>query len=157
MPSKIVGPERQGDLGRLEPEHDPVGFDVREVVEHQPADGHDLQVHQARRLGDVGHLGVIGVECQRDEGLEAAGFILQLAQADQVVDAVVRLVDMAVEHGGVGVQAKAVGSSMDVEPAFGRGLGPADLLADFGMEDLGAAAGQAAQAGLDQLFEHGFD
>ena len=68
-----------------------------------------------------------------------------------------RLVDVAVEHGGVGVQAQPVGRPVDVEPALGRGLGAADLLADFGMEDLGAAAGQAAEPGLDQLLEHRFD
>ena len=106
---QVVGPERQGDLGRLEPEHDPVRFDVREIVEHQPADGHDLQVHQPRWLGNVGHLRVIGVEGQRDERLEPAGLVLKLAQADQVVDAVVRLVDMAVEHGRVRMQAEADG------------------------------------------------
>ena len=82
-PVEIVGPEGQGDLRRLEPEHDPVRLDVRKVVEHQPADGHDLEVHEARRLGDVGHLGVVGMERQRDERLKPAGLVLQLAQPDQ--------------------------------------------------------------------------
>ena len=94
---------------------------------------------------------VVGVERQRDEGLEAAGLVLELAEPDQVVDPVHRAVDMAVEHGGVRVQAQPVGRAVDVEPALGRRLGPADLLADLGMEDLGTAAGQAAQAGVDQL------
>ena len=47
-----------------------------------------------------------------------------------------------------------MGRAVDVEPGLGRRLGPADLLADFGMEDLGPAAGQAAEAGVDQLLEH---
>ena len=34
-PVQIVGAEREGDLRRLEPEHDPVSLDVGEVVEHQ--------------------------------------------------------------------------------------------------------------------------
>ena len=91
------------------------------------------------------------MEGQRDEGLEPAGFVLKLAQADEMVDAVLGLLDVAVEHGGVGVQAEAVGGAVDVEPAFGRGLGAADLVADFGMEDLGPAAGQAAEAGVNEL------
>ena len=97
---------------------------------------------------------VVGMERQRDEGLEPAGLVLELAEPDQVVDPMLGAVDVAVEHGGVGVQAEPVGRAVDVEPALGRGLGAADLLADFGMEDLGAAAGQAAEAGVDQLLEH---
>ncbi len=43
---------------------------------------------------------------------------------------------------------------MDVQPVYGRGLGAADLLANFGMEDLSTSAGQAAQPGLDERFEN---
>ena len=82
-----------------------------------------------------------------------AGLVLKLAEPDQVVDPVDRAVDVAVEHGGVRVQAQPVGGAVNVEPLLGRGLGPADLLADLGMEDLGPAAGQAAQPGVDQLPE----
>ena len=93
------------------------------------------------------------MERQRDERLEAAGLVLQLAQPDQVVDAVIGVFDVAVEHRGVGAQAQLVGRAMDVEPVAGVGLVLADLVADLGMEDLGAAAGQAAQAGVDHLLE----
>ena len=98
--------------------------------------------------------GVLGMERQRDERLEAAGFVLQLAEPDQVVDAVVRLLDVAVEHRAVRAQAELVGRAVDFEPAAGVGLVLADLVADFGMEDLGPAAGQAAEAGFDHVFEH---
>ena len=108
-------------------------------------------------LGMCGHLRVVGMERQRDEGLEPAGLVLKLAEPDQVVDPVLGAVDVAVKHGGVGVKAEPVGGPVDVEPAFGRGLGAADLLADFGMEDLGTAAGQAAEPGVDQLLEHLLD
>ena len=43
------------------------------------------------------------------------------------------------------------------EPGLGRCLGPADLLADLGVEDLGTAAGQAAESGVDQIPEHLLD
>ena len=146
-------PKDEGDLRGLDPEHDPVGLDVREVVEHQAADGHRLEVHHAGGLGDLVHPRVVGVEGQRDEGLEAAGLVLELAEPDQVVDPVLGLVDVAVEHRRVRVQAELVGRPVDVEPDLGRRLGAADLLADLGVEDLGAAAGQAAQAGVDQLLQ----
>ncbi len=98
--------------------------------------------------------GVFGVERQRNERLEAARFVLQLAEADEVVDAVVGLLDVAVEHRAVGAEAQLVGRAVDFEPAAGVGLVFADLVADLGMEDFGAAAGQAAEAGFDHVFEH---
>ena len=110
-----------------------------------------LQVHQAARLRDVRQPGVVGMERQRDERLEAAGLVLQLAQPDQVVDAVPRLLDVAVEHGRVGAQAELVGLAVDADPVVGVGLVLADLVAHLGMEDLRAAAGQAAQAGVLEL------
>ena len=91
------------------------------------------------------------MERERDERLEAAGLVLQLAQPEQVVDAVLGLLDVAVEHGGVGAQAELVGLAVDAEPGVGVGLVLADLVADLGVEDLRAAAGQAAQAGVLEL------
>ena len=67
------------------------------------------------------------------------------------------LVDVAVEHRGVRVQPEPVRRAVDVEPGLGRGLGPADLLADLGMEDLGPAAGQAPEPGVDEVPEHLLD
>ena len=93
------------------------------------------------------------MERQRNERLEAAGFVLQLTQPDQMVDAVIGVFQVAVEHRGVGAQAQLMGRAMDVEPAAGVGLVLADLVAHVGMKDLGPAAGQAAQAGIDQFFE----
>ena len=63
---------------------------------------------------------------QRNERLKAAGLILQLAQPEQVVDAVVGVLDVAVEHRGVGTQAELMGRAMDVDPAAGVGLVFAD-------------------------------
>ena len=40
---QIVGPVGQRGLRRADAEHDPIGFDVIEIVEHQPADGHRLR------------------------------------------------------------------------------------------------------------------
>ena len=54
------------------------------------------------------HLGIIGMESQRYEGLETACFILELAQPNEMIDSMFGAVNMAIEHGGIGVQAKAV-------------------------------------------------
>src|ERR1700678_1888159 len=74
-----------------------------------------------------------------------------------MVDPVLGAVNVTIEHGGVGMKAEPVGDSVDVEPAFGRGLGAADLLTDFRMKDLGPAPRQASKPRLDELFEHLLD
>jgi hypothetical protein len=95
----------------------------------------------AAGLGDVRQPGVVRVERQRDERLEAARAVLQLAQTDQVIDTVMGLLDVTVEHGGVGAQTQLVGFLMNSKPLAGVGLVLADLIAHFGVEDLGAASG----------------
>ena len=68
-----------------------------------------------------------------------------------------RLLDVTVEHGGVGAQAQGVRFAMDVEPVARVGLVLADLVADLGMENFRSAPRQAAQPGLDHLLEHPAD
>ena len=43
---EVVGPIGEGRLGCADPEHDPVGLHVIEVVEHEPADRHRPQAHR---------------------------------------------------------------------------------------------------------------
>jgi uncharacterized protein len=100
----VVSAEAQGNLRHLWRHHLPVRLDVREVVEHQAADGDLLHVEHAGGLRQMLQRRVIRMESQRDEGLEAAGFILQGAQLEQVVDAVFVVLDVAVEHGRVRLQ-----------------------------------------------------
>ena len=90
---------------------------------------------------------VLRMERQRHERLKATGFILQLAQPQQVVDAVVIVLDVAVEHRAVRAQAQFMGGAMDVEPFRGVGLVLANPVAHLRMKNLRAAARQAAQAG----------
>jgi len=100
---EIVGAEAQRDLRNAGREHDPVRLDVIEIVEQQARDCDVAQIGVAGRLGDVRQRGVIRVKGQRNEGDEAFGFILQLAQLDQVIDALFFRLHVAVEHGGVGM------------------------------------------------------
>ena len=46
----------------------------------------------------------------------------RVAQADQMVDAVLGLFDVAVEHGGVGLQAEFVGFAVDAQPLAASAL-----------------------------------
>ena len=52
------------------------------------------------------------------------------------------------------LQAELVGGAVGFEPAARVGFVFADLVADFGVEDFGAAAGKAAEAGVDHFFQH---
>ena len=59
------------------------------------------------------------MERQRDERHEAVGLILQPAQLDQMVDAVLVGLDVAVEHGAVGMQPQLM-RGFRATPAIGR-------------------------------------
>ena len=92
---------------------------MRKVVEHQAADGDLLDVEHAGGFRQMLQRRVVGMERQRDEGLEAAGFVLQRAQLEQVVDAVFVVFDVAVEHGRVRFQSDLMGESWPCR-AIGR-------------------------------------
>ena len=109
------------------------------------------------RLGNLVHPRVVGVKCERDERLEPAGLVLKLAKPHEVVNAVLGLVDVAVEHRGVRVQAETVGRPVDVEPDIGRRLRATDPFADLRMKNLRATARKATQAGVDQSLEDRLD
>ena len=44
---------------------------------------------------------IVGVKGKRDEGLKSVRLILQMAQAQQVVDAIFFVFDMPIEHGAI--------------------------------------------------------
>ncbi len=85
------------------------------------------------------------MEGERDEGLKAAGLVLERAQAEQVVYAVIEGLDVPVEHRGVRPDAEAMGDAVDLDPLVGGGLVVRDPRADFRVEDLGASPGQAVE------------
>ena len=75
----------------------------------------------------------------------------------QVVDAVGVPLDVAEEHGGVGLQPLAVDRLDHLQPARAADLLRADLLAHRRREDLGAAAGHGAEPGGLELGDDLFD
>ena len=93
------------------------------------------------------------MERERDERLEALRLVLQLAQAEDVIDAMRERLDVPVEHRRVGAHAHAVRDAMHLEVLVGGGLVVADLATDVLVEDLGAAAGQALEARRAELLE----
>src|SRR5262245_56845768 len=96
---------------------------------------------------------VVWMKGQRNECLKAAGLVLQLAQPQQMVDAVIGVLDVSIQHRAIGPEAQAMRSAMDVEPLAGVRLVLANLAADLRMENLGPAARHAPQPRFDQVFE----
>ncbi len=94
------------------------------------------------------------MERQRNERLEAAGLVLEVAEPDEMVDAVGGRLHVAVEHRGVAPQPKLVGRAVDGQPRVGVGLSRGDPAADLGIKNLGPAARQAPQARGDHRLQH---
>ena len=112
------------------------------------------EVVDAGRFG-AGELGVIRLIAPGDERGEAAGLVLQRAQPQQVLEPLFVGLDRAVHHRRGRAQAGAVRVAHDVEPFVGGRLAVAvQQLADAIDEDLGAAAGNAVEAGGDQPIDH---
>ena len=102
-----------------------------------------------------GHASVCSrLERPADERGEAAGFVLQLPQAVERFDALGQRFDVAEHHGAGGSAAQFVPDAMDFEPFVGQALVDGDGLADAIDEDLAAAAGQAAHAGVLEALQH---
>ncbi len=127
-----------------------------DVVEHQPRHGDHLQVVRPGGEAPAATLedGVLGVERERDEREEAAGAVLLLAEAQQMVDPLLVCLDVAVEERAVRRDPEPVGAVVGVEPVLGRLLSGRDQLPHARREDLGAAARERAEPRGLQLLQH---
>ena len=103
------------------------------------------QIIDARGPGEVLHAVAVGVEGEGDERLKPAALVLLFAEAQHVVDAMLEGLDVPVEHGGVGLHPEAVRDVVHLEVLLGGRLVVRDARAHVGVEDLGAAAGQASR------------
>src|SRR5258705_50386 len=64
---QIVGAETQSDLRDARRKHDPIRFDVVEIIEQQPPDSNVTQVRVARRFGNIRKRRIIWMERERNE------------------------------------------------------------------------------------------
>ena len=150
----VVGAVGQAQLPDLAALRHPGRLQVVEVVEHDARERERAQVVDAGRFA-AGELGVLRLIAPGDERGEAAGLVLQRAQPQQMLEALLVGLDRPVHHRRGRAQAGAMRVAHDVEPLVGRRLAVAvQQLADAIDEDLGAAAGHAVEAGRDQALEH---
>ena len=103
----IVCAKSLRDLRDARRQHDPIRFDVIEVVEHQPRHRDVSQIEVAARSRNVRQRRVVRMKRQRNEGHESVRLVLQFAQLHEVIDALFFGLDVAVEHRRVGVQSSS--------------------------------------------------
>ena len=156
----VVGAEEQAQLPHLAALRDPRRLEVVEVVEDQPGDRQGPQVVDASRLERDAvlepKLGVIGLETPRDERGEPAGLVLQVAQPQHVFETLLERLDRAVHHRRGRAQSGPMRLAHHAEPLVGGRLAVAvQQLAHAIDENLGAAAGNAVEAGGDEPLDHG--
>src|SRR5687768_18576530 len=74
-----------------------------------------------------------------------------------MVDAMIVVFNMAVEHCAVRMQAQLVGRAVNVDPVAGVRLVLANAIPDLGMKNLRPSPRHASQSGVDQVLENRLD
>lgn len=67
---EVVYAPIQRELGEVDGLHDPEGFDVGDVVEHEAGDGEGFEIGETGGAGEVAELAVVGDEGERDDAVE---------------------------------------------------------------------------------------
>src|SRR6202012_5249760 len=96
-----------------------------------------------------------GWKLQGMKAVKAPGLSLQVAHDFEVVHALFHGFADAEHHGRGGPHAERVSGAMNADPVFGAALEAGDALADFVVEDLGAAAGDGVEAGVAEARDGG--
>ena len=95
----IISAKGESYLGKLWPDHYPVGFNMREVIQHKPGHRNIFQVINTGCSGMLGHRCVFWMKGQRYIGQETAGLILSNTQGVHVLQSLLDGLDMAVQKG----------------------------------------------------------
>ncbi len=122
-----------------------------DVVEEEARGRDDAQVEGPARRREVRERRPVGVERERDEAEEPLRLVLQVADAEEVVDPLLVGLDRPVEHRDVRLHALEVAEARDLEPPLAVDLVRADDVADPLREDLRSAAGAGVHPGVPEL------
>ncbi len=121
-----------------------------EIIEQQARHRDVAKVGVAAGLRDVRECRVFRVKRQRNKRHESMRFILELAQPDEMVDALFLGFHVAVEHGGVRPQPRFVSFFRRAQPHLAAGLVVANDLSHTRVKNLRTAA----RAGIHARFFH---
>ena len=112
------------------------------VIEKNPADGQVPKLLEGRRMRNSmqDRACSLGLKSEGNEARKATGLILQFSQAPQVIDSMMGVLDMSVQHGACAVPAHLVPGSVHLRPLLGTFFAAAYLVANFRIKDLSTAA-----------------
>src|SRR4051812_30248402 len=96
---QIVNTVAQRNLGERQTHTDPIGGQMVDVIQINPAYREVTQLFNGRRGLDVRKDGRLWFESEWNEAGEAAGLVLELSKLPQMIDSLRQRLDMAVEHG----------------------------------------------------------
>ena len=116
---EVVGAVAEGDLRQLQAQTNPVGGEVREVVQVDAADGDGAERIKAGggRLDRDGI--VLRLVGQGDERRESPRLVLQGPELAQVIHPVGQRLDVAIEHGAGAASAHPVPGPMHLQVFLG--------------------------------------
>lgn len=125
-----------------------------EIVQNQPACRNSFQNFDSAGPGNILQLRIPGMKKQRDERVEAAGFILKGPDGKHVVHPVRVGFDMAEQHGYVGRYPKLMRLPHDIEILFPVNFFRTDFAPYRLVEYLPASSGERTKAAFSETFEH---
>src|SRR6266568_7827514 len=137
---QIVHTVTERNLRERQPHAHPIRREMVDVIEINAADGQIAELLKRRRRFHVREDSRLRFESKRDEPGKTAGFILQLTELAQMIDAVSKGFDMSVKHGARAAAAHSMPGSVDVEPFLGCFFPPANLVTHNRIENFRAAA-----------------
>ncbi len=152
-PVQIVRPVPEGELGDLRGDHDPKGLDVGKVIQKEAGHGDLPEILLPCGDRDMPELGPGGVEGQGYETLKPFGLVLELPDVEQVFDLFLHRLNMAIEHGGVRLEACTVDLSRYLKPPLVVQFGPKEFLMDPLTEDLGPTPRNTGEAGTLEILQ----
>src|SRR5208337_1672856 len=148
----VVATEAQAHLADFQSLRDPARLHVHEVGKIQARDSQHLQVFHSGSFVPVAatERRVLRLKAPRDECGKAARLFLQIVKFLEMVDAVFVIFADAEHHGRGGAHADLMSGAVNVDPIAGEALEAGDFVADFVVENFGAAAGDGIESGIAQ-------
>src|SRR6266487_1072710 len=137
---QIIHTVTERNLCERQPHAHPISREMVDIIEINTADGQIAELLERRRGFHVRKDSRLRFESKRDEPGKTAGFVLQLTELAQMIDAVSKGLDMSVKHRACAAAAHSMPGSVDVEPFLGRFFPSANLVAYNRIENFRAAA-----------------
>ena len=137
---QVVHAVTERDLSKRQPHAHPVSGQMVDVVQVNAADGKIAKLFKRRSWFYVREHGGLRLESKGNEPGKPAGFVLQLAELPQMIDALLERFDMSVEHGARAAAAHLMPRPVDVEPFLSSFFPAANLVPHNGIENFRATA-----------------